>query len=159
MNSQWIIATPILVAIIPVIAGIITSVVIIPSQSEPQVLIKKTILPDSDSKLGLVEIHSVAGVPATNMNVFVDSKSTIMTVKQISFSNISLPEYNNSVLVRNSPKFINETSVQFKIFKLVKGLGSIVKVELNFDRPQDVDDFNVYAIYDQGSTVGKPKPF
>lgn len=152
VSAKWTILTPILVALIPVVAGIVTGIVNAPSPDKPDVTIGKSV----SNSLGAIDIKNIGGAPATNITGFVTSLSSpIMAVRQYSAVEITLPEFNNSELASFVSVPINNTDFQFRIAKLNQGEGGFINIEVEFDKQQTADDFDVVAIYDQGSARGK----
>lgn len=143
--------TLILAAVIPPVLGIITGAIVsIPSSA--MIFIGKSIYDSGHS--GSIQIENRGGAPATNLNGLVESNSKILTVNKVGFSNLTLPKDNESILLTNSPKSVNESSFHYYVPKLVQGHGADLQLELKFDKPQGINDFRVFGISDQGSAKG-----
>jgi hypothetical protein len=154
-SGKWTILTPILVAIIPVAASILTAFYSAPNVNEPVVTIAKWNVPNSDSKEGIIQIKNIGRGPATNMTVYIESKSIIVNVSQVSPFRVTLPGFNNSVLPMYSPKTINNKFFQFSTSKFVQGEGAFIDIYLTFKESQEIEDLVALAIYDQGSALAK----
>jgi hypothetical protein len=86
VSTKWTLLTPILVALIPVLAGIL--LVKAPTIEKPVVAIEKLVL-GSSPKVAFITIKNTGGAPATNIKVYVQSKESILIVEQSSLANIN----------------------------------------------------------------------
>jgi hypothetical protein len=155
-SAHWAILTPVLVAVIPVAGAIIPGLLSAPSSEKPEVTIEKEAGNwFSDPNSGSIKIKNIGGVTATNITVFVQSKSKILTVNVKGVVDITLPKFNNSNVPKYSLISVNSNSLEFKIPNLVQGDGGFTEIELMFDNVQNSEDLNVVGLYDQGSATGK----
>jgi hypothetical protein len=119
--------------------------------------------PDADNKSRIeVQLTNTGSQPATNLSLAIDSSMRVVNIiNKFSTANIFLQKDNTTLEVTQS-RAISDNVINLYIQKLIQGLGSIVRIETvvdgKFNQYYNNDRFDVYAVYDQGSTMGKIDP-
>ncbi len=146
---------PIILALIPPVATILSTFITATAQDKPIVTLEKSAV-GFFSATGSITLSNIGGgTPATNVTVFVDANSKILTAQQSNFILVTLPKNKNSIMTRNVLYTVNDTSFQFKVPKLIHGDAGIINVKFQFEEPDLFESFDAVAFYDQGSSKAR----
>ena len=157
-SGKWTILTPILVAIIPFAAAIITPLIVAPNIDKPNIVIENS-FSSPPSEIAKTKIKNSGGSIATNVTVFVKSDREIHFAYLATVLDVALLKDNKSLLFSDSPMEINDTSFELYVPELIQGDGGLVVIEWISESELAPQDLEVIAIYDQGSAVGKENLF
>lgn len=157
-SVKWAILTPIFVALITIVAGVVTGIVNAPSPTKPVVTIENS-FSDPPTDTAVIKIKNIGGATATNVTVFVKSYTTILDASVSTVLDIVLRKDNKSLPFKSGPITINDTSFELRIPKFVQGDGGLTVINTKTQQQQVAEGLEVTAVYDQGSAVGKEVPF
>jgi hypothetical protein len=109
-----------------------------------------------------IDVSNLGINPATNLSLVIDPDAEIHSISNIiSTTDVSIvqPEIHSGLLLpKEEPTIIDHPFLVLKSPVFTGGDGSIIRLNLNAGKPNgdnyNLTNFNVYAVYDQGSKMG-----
>ncbi len=78
----------------------------------------------------------------------------VSITNKFSTTNMTLPQFKNTDLEIGRTKAINSSILKIRVPKLVHGSGSIIELGTFVNGSDPTAEGHVYAVFDQGSTIG-----
>lgn len=121
---------------------------------------------NTKSKKVQIDVQNHGLNPATNLSLVIDPDGRIHSISNIiSSTNVNLiqPNKQDQLLVpKQDPTILDSPFAVLKTPVFSGGDGSLLKLSVDANRPDganyNLSNFNVYAVYDQGSTKGSQDP-